>query len=419
MTEQKTNKSKVLGMTDASSKSGFGRQIDGILNGLAKDFDPYLLGWGFHYEEPIKRGNYTLLPTGNHPCGADVLPYIIQQLKPEVLITQADTRMIDWLPGQLKQMAQKPTWIFYPVVDGHVWNLNCKMDKWPSNWTNIINQADVVVAMTDFGKNILEASGVPKEKLTRIYHGVDTTVFRPYLPEEKEQIKANLGLKGKYVVGGVFKNIVRKNPEKYLHAFQIFRQGREDKVALLLHTTPQPSQQGEFDLIQQANDVGLVVGKDVFFSNVGIPGFVMPQIYNAMDTFWALGGMEGFNLPLIEAMGCGIPIVALNGTTHPEILAGSGLLVDVPLYPNGHGCLVTQGSYNGVEGLNCNPYEVAKKTELLYNDKLLREKCSYKEIEQAVTRFDWPIIQSQWCELVKKYVVSESDLPAEWQAVLK
>lgn len=425
MSEQ-TNKTKVMGMTDASLKSGFGIEIDGILRGLSTVYDAYLLGWGFHYEETVKRNGYTLIPTGNHPCGADCLPQVLQQLKPEVLITQADTRMLmGWYPNgaglaeMLKGLAQRPTWIFYPVVDGHIWQLDNQQNKWPSNWTNVIKQADVVVTMTDYGKRILEASGVPKEKLTRIYHGIDTTLFRPLLPEEKLQIKKNLGIGDKFIVGGVFKNIVRKNPEKYLQAFQIFRQGKEDKVALMLHTNPQPQAAGEFDLAQQAQDIGLTIGKDIFFSTIGIPIQFMPQIYNAMDVFWALGGLESFCVPVAEAMACGIPMVALNGNVYPELTAGSCLLADVPTYPDSHGCPVTQGSYNGVEGLNCNPYEVAKRTEQYYQSKQLREKASYKEIERAVTTFDWPIIQEQWRQLVKKYVVSEEELPQEWQELLQ
>jgi len=37
---------------------------------------------------------------------------------------------------------------------------------------------------------------------------------------------------------------------------------------------------------------------------------------------------EGFGLPVLEAMRCGTPVVAANATSLPEVLAGSGLLVD-------------------------------------------------------------------------------------------
>lgn len=416
--QQNKPKPKILAITDPSLRTGFGIQSHNYLSALGKDYDCYLIGNGFHYDEPIKRGNYTLLPSGNKFFSEDVLPYVLQTLNPEILITQVDVFTIAWLPNMLKQMPRKPIWILYPVIDGHVWNAENENKKWPGPWTEIIKAADVVVGMTDYGKEIILANGVAPEKVSRIYHGVDTQLFRPFLPEQREALKKEVGMEGKFVVGGVFKNMTRKNPEKYLQAFKVFRKGKEDKVCLYLHTPPNGGQ-GEFNLISQAQDLGLVPGKDVFFGNLGLPYGMMPSVYNVMDVFWALGGMEGFCVPLIEAMACGTPVVALEATTFPEILAGSGILTSPPVYPDGHGVPITFGSFMGVEGQIPNPFDVAKKTEQLYQDKALRERLACKEIEQAITRFDWSVVNPQWKELVKKYIVSEEDLPAEWQAILQ
>ena len=407
-----SEKPKIMMMTDASLKTGFGLVSHNIAIGLADNgFDVYYIGWGFKHEEDIQRVNYKLLPTGNHPFGGDVLPSYIQQIKPELLITQADTRMLDWLPNLLKQIPHRPSWLFYPVIDGHVWDTENKRLKWPGNWTNIIKQADIVVAMTQWGQSILKHNGVDAKYIP---HGVDTTLFKPYLYDQKEEIKKSANLQGKFVIGGVFKNIQRKNPEKYLHAFSLFRKGREEKVVLLLHTPPNRESGGEFDLVQQCVDIGLVPGKDVIFSNMAPPQ-TMPSVFNVMDVFWALGGMEGFCLPVTEAMACGIPVVALNGTTFPEILGGTGILTDVPTYPGSHNTPITYGSYNGVEGLVCNPYDVAKKTETLYEDKQLRERVSYKETERAITVYDWSIVRKQWVEVVKSCIITPEQLPVEWQ----
>ncbi len=416
MSQINKNRPKLLGMSDSSLRTGFGGILAHILDGASSEYDPYLLGWGFKYEEPIKRGGHTLLPVGTDYYGTDVSGPVLQALQPEIFITTSDTRMIEYLPDLLKHLPNKPTWIYYPVIDGHVWQLDNKETKWPSNWTAFMKQADVVVAMSNFGAKILEANGITPA--ATIYHGVDTTMFRPLLPEQKENIKTQLGIKGKFVIGGVFKNIVRKNPEKYLQAFCIFRQGKEDKVVLLLHTSPQPAGSGEFDLVQQAVDLGLVVGKDVFFTQQNLPTQLMPQIYNAFDVFWCLGGMESYCVPLAEAMSCGISVVALEGTTFPEILGGTGILSPVPKYEDSHGCHVTYGSYNGVEGLACNPYDVAKKTEQLYQDKALRERIGFKEVERAITCFDWSVVTPQWNALFKKYTVTLNDLPAEWKQAL-
>ena len=44
--------------------------------------------------------------------------------------------------------------------------------------------------------------------------------------------------------------------------------------------------------------------------------FVMPSLY------------EGFGLPPLEAMACGVPVVASNTTSMPEVVKDAGILVD-------------------------------------------------------------------------------------------
>lgn len=409
-----SEKQKIVGMTDHSTRTGFGLVMHNILAGLSEFYDTYFIGWGFHSDEPTRRGNYTLLSTANHPFGADVLPSYLMQLRPEVLIVQADSRMVDYLPGMLKQIPNKPTWIFYPVIDGYVWDSENKCTKWAGNWTAIMKEADKLVAMTEFGQKVLKANGLESQV---IYHGVDTNLFKPFPPEAKNQIKENLGLKDKFIVGGVFKNIQRKNPEKYLQSFCLFRKGKESKVALLLHTSPNREAGGEMDLIEHCADYGLLTGKDVFFTQQGVPPQQMPAIFNAMDVYLHLGTMEGFGLPIIEAMSCAIPVVASNASTSSELLGGTGTLVEVPTYPKSHGMPISFGSYNGIECPVPNPYDVAEKLQKLYIEPQLRKEIGLQESERACKVFDWSIIRKQWVDLVKSCIVDVSTLPEEWARI--
>mgnify|MGYP001613267442 CR=1 FL=1 len=292
-------KEKIVYMTDMNLKTGFGIVAHNVCNGLAEaGYEVFYIGWGFKADSGFRRGNYTLLPIGNGPFGEDVLAMYLQQLKAEVLVVQADTRMIQYVPNVLKQIPNKPTWILYPVIDGCVWDYENQRTKWPSNWTATIKQADKVVAMTDYGKNILKANGVES---TRIYHGVDTSLYRPVSEEVRAQIKINTGIgKDTFIFGGIFKNMQRKNPEKYLQAFKILLESKHlskeerNKLVLLLHTNPQPMGGGEFDLVQQAIDYGLELGKNVVFSNMQLPPENMPLIFQVMNAYLQLGGMEGF-----------------------------------------------------------------------------------------------------------------------------
>ena len=48
----------------------------------------------------------------------------------------------------------------------------------------------------------------------------------------------------------------------------------------------------------------------------------MVLIYNAADLFVYPSAYEGFGMPVLEAMACGAPVVALNNTSLPEIAGG-------------------------------------------------------------------------------------------------
>ncbi len=410
-----------MGMSDCALTTGFGKNIHNIMYGLSEaGLETYLLGWGFKYESPIPRTNYTLLPCGNDPFGADVLPHYLQQIKPEVLIVQADTRMVGYLPQMLKQLPSKPTWIFYPVIDGNTWQIDGK-DHWPLNWSQIIKGADKVVAMSKFGQRVLKSMGIESEV---IYHGVDTTRFLPASEEQRKALKKQVGLgEDTFIFLGVFKNMQRKNPEKYLQAFKIFlenkdlTQAEKDKCVLLLHTQPQPQIGGEYDLAEQSIDCGLQLGKNIIFSNQQLPPEQMQLIYQTSDVFLHLGTMEGFGIPILEAMSCGLPIVGVDSCTMPELIGDCGLLSEVPRYKNNH--KIKYGSYNGVEAEHVDPWDVAKQMLKLYKSEALRKELGIKATEKAVREFDWTTIRKQWVEFVNKLVLKAEDIPAEWAKLME
>jgi L-malate glycosyltransferase len=64
---------------------------------------------------------------------------------------------------------------------------------------------------------------------------------------------------------------------------------------------------------------------------VSITGSVSPQelesYYRGADVFVCASEHEGFCVPLVEAMGHGLPIVAYSTTAVPETVAGAGLLL--------------------------------------------------------------------------------------------
>ncbi len=58
-----------------------------------------------------------------------------------------------------------------------------------------------------------------------------------------------------------------------------------------------------------------------------LPDEVMPSYYSLADVFVLPSLLEGFGLPLAEAMACGTPIVATHVGSIPEVVGDAGLLV--------------------------------------------------------------------------------------------
>ncbi len=295
---------RTLYMTDHNKMSGFGYVADKVCDGLARKYGPnevWLLGWGLRSSEPINRGSYGVLSCADHPYGADVLPSVLNQIQPEILITQDDTRnLLGWFEQFADDKSRQFHWINYPVCDGYVWQKNGSKTKWPSNWVEFMKKADYTVAMSEFGGKILKANGIEN---TVIPHGVETEMFKPIPPEIRNTMRTNNNLGDKFVVLGVFKNMSRKMPDKWLQTLRLFKEDKKDVVGVI-HCNPAPEFGGEFNMFQIAIDYGLEIGKDVIFSNVGIPRQAMVGIYGMADCFLHTGFGEGFGLPVIEAMAC-------------------------------------------------------------------------------------------------------------------
>lgn len=71
----------------------------------------------------------------------------------------------------------------------------------------------------------------------------------------------------------------------------------------------------------------LRVGKHVHFIGA-VPEAKLPSLYRGAEALVFASLYEGFGLPALEAMACGIPVVTSNVAAMPEVSGGATLLVD-------------------------------------------------------------------------------------------
>jgi len=174
-------------------------------------------------------------------------------------------------------------------------------------------------------KDAVRFSKVDAEKITPIYNGYESNIFKVIQDKEYlQEIMDKYKLPEKFIlwVGQLYPP---KNFGNILRALALIR----DKIPhkLVVVGEERWKSQGDIKLIDE-----LQLGDRIQFT-----GWVthdgLPAIYNKAELFVFPSLYEGFGIPLLEAMACGCPVLTSKTGSPPEVVNGAALLVD-PQDPN-------------------------------------------------------------------------------------
>lgn len=147
---------------------------------------------------------------------------------------------------------------------------------------------------------------VPLERLTVVPVGVDHTVFKPYDDVVKK--------KGRLMVTSS-SDVPMKGLVPLLEAIAKLRVERDIDLIVI----GRPKAKGR---VASAMDrLGL---NDIVTTISGVSDEELARLYGEAEVAIVPSLYEGFSLPAIEAMSCGVPVVATTGGALPEVVGTSG-----------------------------------------------------------------------------------------------
>ncbi len=191
-------------------------------------------------------------------------------------------------------------------------------DLFYHNWAmgHSVKHASHIITISEFSKkDILANFIIDPAKITVIYEGYNEVEFKP-LKEKRKPAKPYILFIGRLEE--------KKNIVGMIRAYGILRKEKAIKHRFILAGSPGFG----YEKIQaEIAKLSPNVQRDII-----LPGYISQEKYvdllkNA-DLLFFCTFFEGFGLPLLEAFASGVPVVASNRTSIPEVVSKAGILVN-------------------------------------------------------------------------------------------
>ena len=239
------------------------------------------------------------------------------------------------------------------------------------------NRATVVCTVSEHSKReMVRFYGLKPEQINVVPEGVDTRIFHP-AKDSQSLTKWRVRTFGSDTpfVAYVGKPVERHNLSALIKAFGQIKKKKFPHKLLIVGAE-----------LAGASPFRQVIATENLSKDVIVLGYVphaeMPLVYNSADLLVYPSSYEGFGMPVLEAMACGTPVIALNNTSLPEFAAGVALLLD-----------------------DAEVRTLQQGIETVLSDPTLRHRMS-EDGPKRTGRYDWRIIARSYLNLMLAIVNS-------------
>jgi glycosyltransferase involved in cell wall biosynthesis len=172
--------------------------------------------------------------------------------------------------------------------------------------------------------------GVPAERVRSVYLAAGAR-FRPSPGPEDDEIHARFGLPRRYLLY-LAGHDLRKNVSGLIEAFALVASADDDVTLAIGGELPAPATRSWLRGTSPLVDPRPLIERLGLQGRVRLLGYVAdedkPGLYRGAACAAFVSRYEGFGLPVLEALGCGTPLVASNASSLPELVGDAGFAVD-------------------------------------------------------------------------------------------
>lgn len=278
-----------IGDSPTTAWTGFGRASFNIIKELLTRFDVHVLGTTFDgcpYDK-------TVMPYDIYPMSKGVTE-VLRLVQPDVVVAQHDPWHVqNWL----RECGKIPVVGIMPI-DGK----NCRCDY--------LNELAMAVWWTKWSEQEARIGGYTGPSCV-VPLGVDLDIFKPV---DKQVARTTVGLPvdvhDKFIVGCIARNQPRKRLDLLVRHFAEWVKSRHvDDAYLYVQTAP--TGESAYDVAslfryEQLEKRMLLVTPAAYRT---LPETTQAGVYNSLDVYFTTTQGEGWGLPVMEAMACGVPCV--------------------------------------------------------------------------------------------------------------
>jgi len=244
------------------------------------------------------------------------LPLMLAALRPDIF--HCPDHILPLIPAGCKTVITVHDLAFYRQPKAY--SLRKKVFKLAMTPFSIRHADKIIAVSANTKKDIMEYFGCDPAKIEVIHNGVGREFKKIHDEKALKSVKEKYGLSRPFIlfVGTIEP---RKNILRLIEAFHLMA-GRKS----IEHDLVIVGKRGW--LYQDVFDAAREKGKGRIMILENVTDEELPLVYNSADVFANPSLYEGFGIPPLEAMACGVPVITSNTSSLPEVVGEAAIKVN-------------------------------------------------------------------------------------------